>query len=117
MKTREHLVFLASVAEQAERYKDAYLWMKEALRVERSEINSKERELLSIGAKNVIGTYRSASRILQSIEQKAENKNDPKKEYVTRYVQQVHAEAVEFCNDCINVLDDLISHETNKETL
>jgi 14-3-3 protein epsilon len=69
MGERESNVYLAKLAEQAERYDEMVDAMKKvaALNV---ELTVEERNLLSVAYKNVIGARRAAWRIIASIEQK-----------------------------------------------
>jgi len=69
MGEREDNVYLAKLAEQAERYDEMVDAMKKvaALNV---ELTVEERNLLSVAYKNVIGARRAAWRIIASIEQK-----------------------------------------------
>lgn len=75
MADREDRVFMAKLAEQAERYDE----MLDAMKVVASydtELTVEERNLLSVAYKNVIGVRRSSWRIISSIEQKEESLNE-----------------------------------------
>jgi len=102
---REESVYMAKLAEQAERYEEMVDFMKKvaALNV---ELTVEERNLLSVAFKNVIGARRASWRIISSIEQKEENKGNEK--HVARireYRARVDKELTEICNDILNVLD------------
>merc|ERR1711991_517303 len=74
-ESREENVYMAKLAEQAERYDEMVEFMKQvaALKV---ELTVEERNLLSVAYKNVTGSRRASWRIVSSIEQKEENKGN-----------------------------------------
>lgn len=77
--TREQYVYMAKLAEQAERYEEMVQFMEKLVTslTPVSELTVEERNLLSVAYKNVIGSLRAAWRIVSSIEQKEESrKND-----------------------------------------
>jgi len=69
----EDSVYLAKLAEQAERYEEMVENMK-SVASEDQELSVEERNLLSVAYKNVIGARRASWRIVTSIEQKEESK-------------------------------------------
>merc|ERR1712086_214655 len=73
---REEAVYLARIAEQAERYEDMAQYMR--MVVERSEncLNVVERTLLSIAFKNVVGARRASVRVIDSLFNKEEERKD-----------------------------------------
>ena len=71
--TRESSVYLAKLAEQAERYEEMVENMKNVAS-SGEELSVEERNLLSVAYKNVIGARRASWRIVSSIEQKEEQK-------------------------------------------
>lgn len=76
-------MYLAKLAEQAERYDEMVKEMdKVAKGVSESELTVEERNLLSVAYKNVIGSRRASWRIISSIEQKEESKGN--EEHVKR---------------------------------
>uniref|UniRef100_A0A7S3UAQ4 14-3-3 domain-containing protein n=1 Tax=Picocystis salinarum TaxID=88271 RepID=A0A7S3UAQ4_9CHLO len=75
MTPREEAVYMAKLAEQAERYEEMVEYMKQvALLADEQELSVEERNLLSVAFKNVIGARRASWRIISSIEQKEESK-------------------------------------------
>jgi len=116
-ESREDLVYMAKLAEQAERYDE----MVECMRTVASmdvELTVEERNLLSVAYKNVIGARRASWRIISSIEQKEENKGN--ESHVTRireYRTKVDRELTKICNDILNVLEKhLIPSATSGES-
>jgi 14-3-3 protein epsilon len=80
---REEAVYMAKLAEQAERYDEMVEEMKKvAQMVHDQELSVEERNLLSVAYKNVIGARRASWRIISSIEQKEESKGN--EEHVKR---------------------------------
>merc|ERR1712227_438639 len=66
----EEKIFLARVAEQAERFEDMVQFLREAIDLKNGEdFTIDERNLLSVGFKNQIGANRGAIRTIGAIEQ------------------------------------------------
>lgn len=71
------------------------------------ELSVDERNLLSVAYKNVVGTRRASWRIISSIEQKEETKNNEKHvEKIREYRQKIELELEQVCLDVLSVLDD-----------
>ena len=68
MSQVEEKIFLARVAEQAERYDDMVDFLEDVLREKRGEANADERNLLSVAFKNLISSKRAAMRTIGAIE-------------------------------------------------
>ncbi|KAJ1943089.1 14-3-3 protein [Linderina macrospora] len=115
--SREDNVYLAKLAEQAERYDEMVESMKKVA-AEEQELSVEERNLLSVAYKNVIGARRASWRIISSIEQKETSKGNT--EHVAIVSQQrkvVEAELANICKDILNVLDtSLIGSATTGES-
>jgi len=89
---REENVYMAKLAEQAERYDEMVEAMKQVAKMD-VELTVEERNLLSVAYKNTIGARRASWRIISSIEQKEENKGN--EQHVSRirdYRNKVEAE-------------------------
>jgi len=116
-ETREENVYMAKLAEQAERYDEMVDSMKQVAKLD-VELTVEERNLLSVAYKNVIGARRASWRIISSIEQKEENKGNTV--HVTRiksYREKVEKELSDICNDILSVLDEhLIPASTTGES-
>ena len=65
----EESIFLARVAEQAERFEDMVDFMKPVLDSKGGDLSSDERNLLSVAFKNLISSKRTAWRTISAIEQ------------------------------------------------
>ncbi|XLS58229.1 hypothetical protein HN51_007984, partial [Arachis hypogaea] len=115
-KERETQVYLAKLAEQAERYEEMVECMKKVAKLD-LELTVEERNLLSVGYKNVIGARRASWRIMSSIEQKEESKgNEHNVKLIKSYCQKVEEELSKICNDILTIIDQhLISSSTSAE--
>jgi len=101
----EDSVYLAKLAEQAERYEEMVENMK-SVASEDQELSVEERNLLSVAYKNVIGARRASWRIVTSIEQKEESKgNSTQVTLIKEYRQKIEAELAKICEDILEVLD------------
>lgn len=105
MGDREESVYMAKLAEQAERYDEMVASMKKVAMMD-IELTVEERNLLSVAYKNVIGSRRASWRIISSIEQKEESKgNDAHVSKIKGYRNKVETELKDICTDILNVLD------------
>jgi 14-3-3 protein epsilon len=64
----EEKIFMARVAEQAERFDDMVDFLKEVISGKENDFTTEERNLLSVGFKNLIGSKRTAIRTISAIE-------------------------------------------------
>ncbi|KAK6133892.1 hypothetical protein DH2020_032353 [Rehmannia glutinosa] len=104
-KEREAHVYMAKLAEQAERYDEMVESMKKVAKLD-VELSVDERNLLSVGYKNVIGARRASWRIMSSIEQKEESKgNENNVKLIKDYRQKVEDELSKICYDILSVID------------
>ncbi|WVZ00768.1 hypothetical protein V8G54_026837 [Vigna mungo] len=126
---RENFVYVAKLAEQAERYDassaatrllvvaltafemvDA---MKKVAKLD-VELSVEERNLFSVGYKNVVGSRRASWRILSSIEQKEESKgNELNVKRIRDYRHKVELELSNICSDIMIILDEHLIPSTN----
>ena len=65
----EQNIFLARVAEQAERFEDMVDYLSQVLDAKGEDVTSDERNLLSVAFKNLISSKRAACRTIAAIEQ------------------------------------------------
>ncbi|KAL6999617.1 14-3-3-like protein D [Sarracenia purpurea var. burkii] len=105
-KDRENFIYIAKLAEQAERYDEMVDAMKKLAYLD-VELTIEERNLLSVGYKNVIGARRASWRILSSIEQKEESRgNEVNAKRIKEYRQKVESELSSICSDIMTVIDE-----------
>lgn len=84
------------------------------------ELTVEERNLLSVGYKNVIGARRASWRILSSIEQKEEAKaNEQNVKRIREYRQKVEEELSKICSDILVIIDEHLipSSSTGESTV
>ncbi|XP_010519236.1 PREDICTED: 14-3-3-like protein GF14 kappa [Tarenaya hassleriana] len=106
--TRDQYVYMAKLAEQAERYEEMVQYMEQLVvsATPSGELRVEERNLLSVAYKNVIGSLRAAWRIVSSIEQKEEGrKKDEHVSLVKDYRSKVEAELSSVCSGILRILD------------
>jgi len=94
---------LARVAEQAERFEDMVTFLKDAIMKKSGEdFTIDERNLLSVGFKNLIGSQRGAIRTIGAIEQ------NPKYQKfggaLGSYKKKIEQELYEKCIEIVNVV-------------
>ncbi|KAG2724964.1 hypothetical protein I3843_01G044200 [Carya illinoinensis] len=106
--SREQYVYMAKLAEQAERYEEMVQFMENLVTGSNqvSELTVEERNLLSVAYKNVIGSLRAAWRIVSSIEQKEEGrKNEEHVVLVKDYRSKIESELSTVCAGILRLLD------------
>ncbi|GMI91595.1 general regulatory factor 12 [Hibiscus trionum] len=107
-KERGNFVYVAKLAEQAERFDDMVTAMRNLAELD-VELTVEERNLLSVGYKNMIGARRASWRILSSIEQREERKgNEEKVKKIKLYRQKVELELSDsdICKDIMTVINE-----------
>jgi len=106
----EEKIFLARVAEQAERFEDMVNFLDEVLAAKGGSVNPDERNLLSVAFKNLISSKRAACRTISAIEQnpKYTKFNAALLEYKTKIETQLMA-------DCQKVIDMINSRVLSGE--
>mmetsp|Transcript_2473 Transcript_2473/g.8597 ORF Transcript_2473/g.8597 Transcript_2473/m.8597 type:complete len:154 (+) Transcript_2473:609-1070(+) len=109
LSERERLVYSAKLAEQAERYDEMVDSMKALCKLDAVELSIEERNLLSVGYKNVIGARRASWRIVSSIESKEESKYGTESDTVKLirgYKLGVEKELSDVCERVLKLLKD-----------
>eukprot|EP00850_Spirogloea_muscicola_P001817 SM000007S20777 [mRNA] locus=s7:184931:187261:- [translate_table: standard] len=105
---------MAKLAEQAERYDEMVESMKKVAKLD-VELTVEERNLLSVGYKNVIGARRASWRIMSSIEQKEKAKgNEQNVARITQYRMKVEDELHKICEDILSVIDENLIPASDK---
>nr|GLL39638.1 14-3-3-like protein C [Ipomoea trifida] len=105
---REEYVYMAKLAEQAERYDEMVEFMEKVSAAfgESEELTVEERNLLSVAYKNVIGARRASWRIISSIEQKEESRgNDDHVNAIREYRSKIEKELSNICDGILKLLD------------
>jgi 14-3-3 protein epsilon len=116
-ESRDDLIYLARLSEQAERYDEMSSSMKKVAQLN-EPLSIEERNLLSVAYKNVVGSRRASLRIISSIEQKEESRG--KEDHLAKareYHKKVEKELIEICDDILDVLNNhLIPSSTLPES-
>ncbi len=98
----EEKIFMARVAEQAERFDDMVEFLRPLLRDKGGDFSVEERNLLSVGFKNLIGGKRTAIRTISAIEQ------NPKYSKfggaLGNYKKKIEGELQKNCQDIIDMI-------------
>jgi len=103
--SRDELIYLSKLAEQCERYDEMVDYAKQFSRISDSELNTDERNILSVAFKNVVGTRRAAWRVLSSIQKKENNKgNNENVNKVKTYKSSIEKELTDICQDILELL-------------
>jgi len=106
-------VYMAKLAEQAERYEEMVEHMKKATEIATNDLTLEERNLLSVAYKNVVGARRASLRIIGSIEQKEIEKGSPNAKLVSSYKATVEGELDKICEDILSLLDEHLISKAN----
>ncbi|KAJ6848875.1 14-3-3-like protein [Iris pallida] len=117
--SREETVYMAKLAEQAERYEEMVEFMEKlAKTVDVEELTVEERNLLSVAYKNVIGARRASWRIISSIEQKEESRgNEDHVNKIKEYRGKIEIELGKICDGILKLLEThLIPSSTSAES-
>eukprot|EP00058_Branchiostoma_floridae_P007632 XP_002593120.1 hypothetical protein BRAFLDRAFT_114088 [Branchiostoma floridae] len=102
----------AKVWEQAERWQDMALCMKEMVEIVHAEheigkLASEERYMLSVAYKNMVGSRRSALRIIASVEQKEADGSETRQ--AAKWLREkVETEMKEMCDEVLELLDKFL---------
>ena len=96
----EEKIFMARVAEQAERFPDMVDFLKEVAQAKDGDFSTEERNLLSVGFKNLIGTSRTAIRTIAAIEQnpKYQKYGDALAAYKTKIEEELYQQCMQIVN-------------------
>jgi hypothetical protein len=100
----ESKIFMARVADQAERYVDMVDFLQQIVDDSSDDVNMDVRNLLSVGFKNLISGQRSAWKTVQAIEQNkkySEYQND-----CEHYRKKIGDELASNCEKVINIVKD-----------
>ena len=93
---------MARVAEQAERFDDMVDFLKPILKNKGGDFSVEERNLLSVGFKNLIGGKRTAIRTITAIEQNS--KYQKFSTSLQQYKKKIEGELQKDCQNIINMI-------------
>lgn len=100
----EEKIFMARVAEQAERFDDMVDFLREVISSKDSDFTTEERNLLSVGFKNLIGGKRTALRTIAAIEQNP--KYSKYGDALLQYKRKIEDELYDQCILIVNLVKD-----------
>ncbi|KAJ6843358.1 putative 14-3-3-like protein GF14-D [Iris pallida] len=104
--TREQNLYIAKLAEQAERYEDMAAHMEALILSSATELTVEERNVFSVACKNLVASRRAAWRIVSSIEQKEEGRrNEDSAALVRGYRARVESELDTVCKRFLSLID------------
>ena len=105
MTERKNIVYRARLAEQAGRYSEMMASMKEVASSDVA-LTVEEQNMFSLAYRNVTSTRRASWRIISSIEQQKEGRDNGDELKVTKTCRvQVEKELKDICSDILSVLD------------
>lgn len=112
---RDENVFMARLAEQAERYEDMVKHMRKVASMG-VDLTLEERNLLSVSYKNAVGMRRSAWRAVNQLEEKQANKGPAILELIKVYRDKLEKELYDICQDILEILaKDLVPTASNPQ--
>ncbi len=110
----EEKIFLARVAEQAERFEDMVTFLKEVLAEKHGSVNPDERNLLSVAFKNLISSKRAACRTISAIEQNP--KYSKFNEALLTYKTGIETKLQQDCEKIIDMINTcVLAHPCEEE--
>merc|ERR1719473_935271 len=107
--SREEALHMAKQAEQAERYEEMVKYMKRIIGsgVAGDDLTVEERNLISVGYKNMMSVRRSAWRTIQQVEEEEARKNSTPgaAENLAAYKQNIASEVFDLIDQvCANIV-------------
>jgi len=112
VNTVEEGVFLAKVAEQAERYEDMLTFLAPLIK-KTDELSNEERNLVSVAYKNLSGSKRTAWRALTAIEENP--KYEKYHEKTKAYKVKIEEELKKICKEAIKTIDTIVGNAKSAE--
>ena len=109
----EESIFLARVAEQAERFEDMVDFLKPVLDAKGSGVSSDERNLLSVAFKNLISSKRTAWRTISAIEQNP--KYSKFAESLASYKKKIESSLYKDCESIIDLIRSKVLSKPSDE--
>ena len=102
----EKNIYLAMLAEQCNRFEEMVEFLEEMLKSRDKDLNSDERNLLSIAYKNSVSSRRTALRTIMAYETKEKKKDNSNfLPYIQEYRKKVEDELTKKCQNVIKAID------------
>lgn len=111
MSKKSDMIYMARIAEKAERYNEMKEYMRQVASTPDPEtgivdLSNDERNLLSIAYKNVVNNKRVSWRILyQHILKEKKKENSPYLQDITEFMNDVEKELIDVCMEILDLLD------------
>ena len=106
MTDTESNIFLARVAEQAERFDDMVGYLSAVLEVKAGDVTADERNLISVAFKNLISSKRAACRTIAAIEQNP--KYSKFGDALAKYKSNIEEQLIADCERVIQIINDKV---------
>merc|ERR1711976_118921 len=103
MSNVEENIFLARVAEQAERFEDMVDFLSKVLDSKGADVSSDERNLLSVAFNNLISSKRAACRTIAAIEQNP--KYSKYSDALANYKAGIETKLTEDCQKIVDMIN------------
>jgi 14-3-3 protein epsilon len=105
-KGYEKNVYMAMLAEQCNRFEEMTEFLEDMLKGRDKDLNSDERNLLSIAYKNSLTSRRTALRTVTAYETKEKKKeNSPFLSYIVEYREKIEVELTKMCKNVLSSID------------
>jgi len=102
-------VYLAMLAEQCNRFEEMTNFLEEMLKSRSGDLNSDERNLLSIAYKNSVSSRRTALRTIMAYEMKEKKKDSSNfLPYIQEYRRKVEDELTKMCKNVLETIDNFL---------
>jgi 14-3-3 protein epsilon len=100
-------VYLAMLAEQCNRFEEMTEFLEQMLKARDKDLNSDERNLLSIAYKNSVSSRRTALRTIMAYEMKEKKKDSSTfLPYIQEYRKRIEDELTKMCQNILNTIDN-----------
>jgi len=107
MSKYEKNVYIAMLAEQCNRFEEMVEFLEEMLKGRTQDLNSDERNLLSIAYKNNVTSKRTALRTVMAYELKEKKKeNSTFLPFIQEYRKKIEDELTKTCNSVLSSIDN-----------
>ena len=111
MAKYEKNVYLAMLAEQCNRFEEMAEYLESMLKSREKDLNSDERNLLSIAFKNSVTSRRTALRTVMAYENKEKKKGENNSTflpYIQEYRKKIEDELTNMCNNVIKTINNFL---------
>jgi 14-3-3 protein epsilon len=116
MTKYEKNVYMAMLAEQCSRFEEMIEFLEDMLKARENDLNSDERNLLSIAYKNNVTSRRTSLRTVMAYENKEKKKDSSAfLPYIQEYRKRIEDELTKACNHVLNSIDNHLLKRTSED--